>query len=63
MLLCLGADEWKAKEEYKGVPMFWSQYDPSKSLQLVKEAGFGIIWDRVLTRGGETHYWVLARKK
>jgi ubiquinone/menaquinone biosynthesis C-methylase UbiE len=61
MLICLGADEWEAEEEYKGVQMFWSQHAPEKALQLVKDAGFNIIWDRVLTRGGETHYWVLAR--
>jgi hypothetical protein len=31
-----------------------------KSLQLVKDAGFEIILDKILVRGGERDYWILA---
>jgi SAM-dependent methyltransferase len=63
MLICLGPDEWEATDKYYGTEMFWSHYDAKKSLQLVRKAGFEIISDNVLTRGGERHYWILARNK
>jgi hypothetical protein len=46
---------------YYGTEMFWSHYSPKKSLQLLKKAGFDIISDKVLVRGGEKHYWIIAR--
>jgi ubiquinone/menaquinone biosynthesis C-methylase UbiE len=63
MIVCMGPDEWEATENYYGVKMFWSQYSPEKSLQLVKIAGFDVIFDRILERGKEKHYWILARSK
>jgi ubiquinone/menaquinone biosynthesis C-methylase UbiE len=61
MLVCLGPDEWEATGEYCGTKMFWSHYGPDKSLQLVTNAGFQTISDRILVRGGEKHYWITAR--
>jgi ubiquinone/menaquinone biosynthesis C-methylase UbiE len=61
MLICIGLDEWEAVEEYYGTRMFWSHYSPKISLQLVKNAGFQIIFDRHIITGGERHYWILAR--
>lgn len=63
MLVCMGPDEWEATEKYYGTSMFWSQYSPEKSLQLVKDAGFHIVFDRILVRGKERHYWILARNR
>jgi ubiquinone/menaquinone biosynthesis C-methylase UbiE len=63
MLVCMGPDEWEATDEYLGTTMFWSQYSPEKSLQLVKNAGFQIIYDKILIRGGERHYWIMARNR
>lgn len=60
MLICLGTDEWEATEDYYGTEMFWSQHDPKKSLQLLKKVGFNVVSEKVLVRGGENHYWVLA---
>ena len=62
-LLCLGPEEWEATEGYMGTRMFWSQHSPEKSLDMIKKAGFEVIWDKTITRGGETHYWILARKE
>jgi ubiquinone/menaquinone biosynthesis C-methylase UbiE len=61
MLICMGPDEWEGVNEYQGTEMFWSHYTPEKSLQLVKDAGFQIIFDKFLIRGGEKHYWIMAR--
>jgi ubiquinone/menaquinone biosynthesis C-methylase UbiE len=63
MLACMGSDEWEATEEYYGASMFWSQYSPEKSLQLIKDAGFQPIHDRILEIGKEKHYWILAKNK
>jgi ubiquinone/menaquinone biosynthesis C-methylase UbiE len=63
MLVCMGPDEWEATDEYFGTTMFWSQYSPEKSLHLVKNAGFQIVSDQILVRGGEKHYWIMARNK
>jgi hypothetical protein len=61
MLVCMGPDEWEATDEYLGTTMFWSQYSPETSLLLVKNAGFQIIYDKILLRGGQKHYWIMAR--
>ena len=61
MLICMGPDEWEAIDKYQGTEMFWSHYTPEKSLQLVKDAGFQIVSDEFLIRGGEKHYWIMAR--
>jgi len=61
MLVCMGPDEWAAVDEYYGVDMFWSHHSPEKSLQLLKDAGFQIIFERYIRSGGETHYWILAK--
>lgn len=63
MLICLGSDEWEATDDYYGVEMFWSHYDPRRSLQLVENAGFRIIFQDILVRGKEKHYWIIARNK
>ena len=48
---------------FLGARMYWSAPKPEITLQLVKEAGFEIIRDEVLVRGGETQYWVFAKKR
>jgi len=63
MLICLGPDQWEGTDEYYGVEMFWSHHAPEESLQMIKDAGFQIIWDKHLVRGGEEQYWILARNK
>jgi ubiquinone/menaquinone biosynthesis C-methylase UbiE len=63
MLICLGPDEWEATDKYHGTEMFWSQHAPEKALKLVKKAGFEKISDNILVRGGEKHYWILAKNK
>lgn len=63
MLIGLGSDEWEETAEYFGAKMFWSFYGPEKELELVKNAGFEILYDEIIERGGEKHYWILAKSK
>jgi ubiquinone/menaquinone biosynthesis C-methylase UbiE len=45
-----------------GVPMFWSNWSTEKTLELVKEAGFSVLFEGVLIRGGELQYWIFGEK-
>ncbi|MFX0055566.1 MAG: class I SAM-dependent methyltransferase [Promethearchaeota archaeon] len=55
-----GIWEW---EEFQSVPMFWSYYPPSKTVELLDSAGFQIVFSRNVQQAGETHHWILARAK
>ncbi|MFH1374948.1 MAG: class I SAM-dependent methyltransferase [bacterium] len=61
MLVSVGYDAWEATEEFYGTLMYWSNYDSEESLGLIKQAGFDILFDRLVTTNNETHCWVLAR--
>jgi len=62
MLISMGSEEWEGtNDDFHGVKMSWSQRPPEKSLQLIKEAGFEIIWDKIIEAGGEAHYWIMAK--
>lgn len=63
MLASTGPDEWEGVDEYYGTNMFWSHCSPEKSLQLVVDAGFQVMWSKHVRSGGENHYWILARNK
>ncbi|MFW9799152.1 MAG: class I SAM-dependent methyltransferase [Candidatus Thorarchaeota archaeon] len=62
LLVSLGLDEWEDVDGYFGHPMYWSHHDKETSHGLVTEAGFRIVWDRVVETRGEKHYWILAMK-
>ena len=61
MLITMGSTGWEGTAAFHGVPMFWSHYAPEKTLQIVTDAGFEILFDKLIRDGGETHYWILAK--
>ena len=66
-LLCLGAADTPAdhdSESWLGVPMFWSHFDRPTNLGLLVDAGFDVIWDRLVPDPMEhaEHLFVLARR-
>lgn len=63
MLASMGSSEWEGTDRYYGVNMFWSHYSPEKSRRIVEDAGFQIIWDKIIESGEEKTYWILARNK
>lgn len=63
LFFCVGSKGGDWTDECLGSEMFWSNYPPEKTLSLVKEAGFKILFDEVLDRGDELQYWVFARKE
>lgn len=59
-----GSDSWEGyNENYLGVKMFWSFYGPKKTLRIIKDSGFKILWKDTLRIGGETQFWVMAENK
>ncbi len=62
LLINTGVSESEGTSNFFGVPMFWSNYEPKTTLELVKKAGFSIISECVLERGGEYQYWVFGKK-
>jgi ubiquinone/menaquinone biosynthesis C-methylase UbiE len=62
LLINTGISESEGKSNFFGVPMFWSNYSPTGTLGLVKKAGFSILFESILQRGGEYQYWVIGKK-
>ncbi len=62
LLINTGISESEGVSSFFGVPMFWSNNKPEKTLESIKKSGFSIIFDGVLQRGGEFQYWIIAKK-
>ncbi|MFX0107964.1 MAG: class I SAM-dependent methyltransferase, partial [Candidatus Hodarchaeota archaeon] len=62
LVLNTGIYESEGVSEFFGEPMLWSTNDPKKTLTVVKDLGFDIIREGVLKLGGESQYWIFARK-
>ncbi len=59
-----GPIDWEGYEQdYLGIKMFWSHYGPKKSLKIIKDSGFEILWSSNLRLGKETQFWILARNR
>ncbi|HLC59962.1 MAG TPA: class I SAM-dependent methyltransferase [Candidatus Nanoarchaeia archaeon] len=59
-----GTCTWEeTSKDYLGVPMYWSFYSPKITLNMIKNAGFEILWSKVLKLGNEKQFWVLAQNK
>ncbi len=48
-------------KDWFGMPMFWSYYEPKRTLKIIANAGFEILWSQVIKAGGEKQFWVLAK--
>jgi SAM-dependent methyltransferase len=66
-LASLGASDLEGWEgEWLGVPMFFSGHAPETNRQLLRDAGFELVRDELVTiaepEGDVTFHWVLARR-
>jgi len=66
-LLCLGANDLPDDvEDFMGAPMYWSHYDADTNLRMLAEAGFSIVWHKIvpdsLDDDGGAHLFALAHK-
>ena len=62
MLVCTAHSEWEEIVEYYGVDMAWSHPAPEASLEMVKNAGFEILFERLVPTNDELPYWILSQK-
>ena len=62
LVLNTGIHESEGMSQFFGEPMLWSTNDPMKTLAFIKELGFDIIFEGVLSLGGERQYWIFAKK-
>lgn len=65
-LLCLGSGDLpEDRDTYLGAPMFWSHFDAPTNLQMLRDAGFQILWDRLVTDplDDARHLFALARRR
>lgn len=68
--LCLGAEDLDDDydNDYFGTRMYWSHYDALTNLELLRAAGFDVLWSEIISDslGGEAatggHLFVLAQK-
>ena len=62
LMINIGIHESEGTSRFFGVPMFWSNFSPETTLDLAKKAGFSILTEAVLERGGENQYWIFGKK-
>jgi ubiquinone/menaquinone biosynthesis C-methylase UbiE len=62
LLFSSGRCAWEGIEDFHGTRMFWSHPDREVTRQLVMDAGLAVMMSEVQERGGEKHYWVMAKK-
>lgn len=62
LLINIGVSESEGTSRFFGAPMFWSNFSPKTTLNLVRDAGFSIISEAILERGGEYQYWIFGKK-
>ncbi len=49
--------------DFFGAEMYWSHFDRATSLQMIRDAGFEILWDKVVSdRPSGSHALALAKK-
>lgn len=64
LLLIAGNNDTQGDtDNFFGTAMYWSHFDRATGLQMIRAAGFEIIWDKVVSdRPSGSHVLVLARK-
>jgi len=68
VLLCLGAGDLEDdfQEDYLGVRMYWSHYNANTNIEMLKESGFKIIWNKFVDdplEPGSLHLFLMAQKR
>lgn len=62
-MITMGSSEWEGiEDDFHGVKMYWSHYGRKKNLELVKQAGFEIVYETVDISRDEQLLIIFARK-
>jgi cyclopropane fatty-acyl-phospholipid synthase-like methyltransferase len=63
ILVSMGSNEWEGIEnDFHGAGMFWSHFDADKNREIIKNAGFEILFDQIDTTNNEKHLIIIAQK-
>ena len=62
MMVSIARTDWEEVHDYYGVQMAWNHPAARESLQMVVNTGFEIIYEKLVTTGDETPYWIFAKK-
>ena len=71
ILVSLGCGDMEesVERDWFGAPMYWSSFRPEKSLETIRNAGFEVVWSKIVSypdiagQGDVSHLFVLARKR
>ena len=64
ILITMGSSCWEGEEDdFHGAKMYWSHYDSGKNKEIIKNAGFEILFEEIDKNGGEKHQIVIGQKK
>lgn len=62
ILVTMGSSDWEGSENnFCGTKMYWSHFGAEKNIEIVREAGFEIVFSEIDDTGGEKHLVILAR--
>jgi len=63
LFFCVGHEPGDDLSTFLGeIEMFWSSYPTERTKELVKEAGFKLLFAEILDRGDELQFWVFGQK-
>lgn len=63
ILITMGASEWEGEDkDFYGGKMWWSHFGPEKNKEILKKAGFKLLFNEIDISGGEKHQVILAQK-
>ncbi len=62
LVLNTGIHESEGMSRFFGEPMLWSTSDPKATMASVRDVGFEVLFEGVISLGGEKQYWVFAQK-
>jgi len=64
-MICMGLNDLEETADYLGTKMFWSHFDKKTNLELLKKAGFEIIWQKEWANpkdSNDRHLFALCKK-
>lgn len=64
LMVTMGSKEYEGtEEEYEDIKLSWSQWEKGKNLEILRDAGFQVIFEDMHKSGGEEHLIVFAKKR
>lgn len=65
LMICMGLENLDEVADYLGTKMYWSHYDRKTNIELLKKAGFQILWEKDWANpkdANDRHLFVMCKK-